>query len=81
LQGNSCSIDQKSGGIWTVQTDLQQIHPKSGRLLISAQSAEKSTVALEAGQVTEQFMTFSSAWQYRALSAQLQNNIHIPEVF
>jgi hypothetical protein len=33
LQGNSCSIDQKSGGIWTVQTDLQQIYPKSDRLL------------------------------------------------
>jgi hypothetical protein len=31
--GNSCSIDQKSGEIWTVQTDLQQIYPKSGRLL------------------------------------------------
>ena len=25
LQGNSCSIAQKSDGIWTVQTDLQQI--------------------------------------------------------
>jgi hypothetical protein len=33
LQGNSCSIGQKSGGIWTVQTDLQQIYPKSDRLL------------------------------------------------
>ena len=33
LQGNSCSIAQKSGGIWTVQTDLQQIYPKSDRLL------------------------------------------------
>ena len=33
LQGNSCSIDQKSGGIWTGQTDLQQIYPKSDRLL------------------------------------------------
>jgi len=33
LQGNSCSITQKSGGIWTVQTDLQQIYPKSDRLL------------------------------------------------
>ena len=33
LQGNSCSIDQKSGEIWTVQTDLQQIYPKSDRLL------------------------------------------------
>jgi len=33
LQGNSCSIDQKSGGIWTVQTDLQPIYPKSDRLL------------------------------------------------
>ena len=33
LQGNSCSIDQESGEIWTVQTDLQQIYPKSDRLL------------------------------------------------
>jgi hypothetical protein len=33
LQGNSCSIDQKSDEIWTVQTDLQQIYPKSDRLL------------------------------------------------
>ena len=33
LQGNSCSITQKSGEIWTVQTDLQQIYPKSDRLL------------------------------------------------
>src|SRR6266581_5890564 len=33
LQVNSCSIDQESGGIWTVQTDLQQIYPKSDRLL------------------------------------------------
>jgi len=33
LQGNSCSIAPKSGGIWTVQTDLQQICPKSDRLL------------------------------------------------
>jgi hypothetical protein len=32
LQGNSCSITQKSGEIWTVQTDLQQIYPKSDRL-------------------------------------------------
>jgi len=37
LQGNSCSIAQKSGGIWTVQTDLQQIYPKSDRLLDSQQ--------------------------------------------
>ena len=36
LQGNSCSIDPKSGGIWTVQTDLQQIYPKSDRLLKTA---------------------------------------------
>ena len=33
LQVNSCSIDQKSGEIWTAQTDLQQIYPKSERLL------------------------------------------------
>jgi hypothetical protein len=33
LQGNSCSIAQKSGGIWTVQMELQQIYPKSDRLL------------------------------------------------
>src|SRR6185369_7949335 len=33
LKVNSCSIDQESGEIWTVQTDLQQIHPKSDRLL------------------------------------------------
>ena len=36
LQGNSCSIDQKSGGIWTVQTDLQQIYPKSDRLQLGS---------------------------------------------
>jgi hypothetical protein len=30
-----CSIAQKSSGIWTVQTDLQQIYPKSDRLLES----------------------------------------------
>jgi hypothetical protein len=35
LQGNSCSIAQKSGEIWTVQTDLQQIYPKSDRLLVT----------------------------------------------
>src|SRR6266568_4285187 len=33
LQVNSCSIDQESGGICTVQTDLQQIYPKPDRLL------------------------------------------------
>ena len=33
LQGNSCSIAQKSDETWTVQTDLQQIYPKSDRLL------------------------------------------------
>jgi len=36
LQGNSCSIDQKSDGIWIVQTDLQQIYPKSDRLLVAS---------------------------------------------
>jgi len=35
LQGNSYSIAQKSGAIWTVQTDLQQIYPKSDRLLVT----------------------------------------------
>ena len=34
LQGNSCSITQKNGEIWTVQTDLQQIYPKTDRLLL-----------------------------------------------
>jgi len=33
LQVNSCSIDQESGEIWTVQTDLQQIYSKSDSLL------------------------------------------------
>ena len=33
LQVNSCSINQESGGIWTVQTDLQLIYSKSDRLL------------------------------------------------
>jgi len=33
LQGNSCSVTQKNGEIWTVQTDLQQIYPKLDRLL------------------------------------------------
>jgi len=35
LQGNSCSIAQKNGEIWTVQTNLQQIDPMSDRLLAS----------------------------------------------
>ncbi len=35
LKVNSCSIDQESGGIWTVLTDLQQIYPKSDRLLVA----------------------------------------------
>ena len=35
LQGNSCSITQESGEIWAGQTDLQQIHPKSDRLLVT----------------------------------------------
>jgi hypothetical protein len=34
LLGNSCSIARKNGGIWTVQMDLQQIYPKSDRLLV-----------------------------------------------
>ena len=38
LQVNSCSIDQESGEIWTVQTDLQQIYSKSDRLLERARS-------------------------------------------
>jgi len=33
LKVNSCSIDRKSGGICTVQTDLQQIYSKSDSLL------------------------------------------------
>jgi len=33
LQGNSCSIAQKSSEIWTVQANLQQIYPKSDSLL------------------------------------------------
>jgi hypothetical protein len=33
LQGNSCPIAQKSGKTCTVQTKLQQIYPKSYRLL------------------------------------------------
>jgi len=33
LKVNSCSIDQGSGEIWTVQTDLQQIYSKSDSLL------------------------------------------------
>ena len=41
LQGNSCSIAQKSGEIWTVQTDLQQIYSKSDRLLATARMALK----------------------------------------
>ena len=42
LQGNSCSITQKSGELWTVQTDLQQIYPKSDRLLVDSRDAELS---------------------------------------
>src|SRR5512140_3296691 len=33
LKVNSCSIDQESGEIWTVQTDLQQIYSKPLSLL------------------------------------------------
>jgi len=33
LQGNSCSITQKSGEIWSVQLELQQIYPKTDRFL------------------------------------------------
>ena len=33
LQGNSCSIAQKSGEIYTVQLNLQPISFKSDRLL------------------------------------------------
>jgi len=33
LKVNSCSIDQESGEIWTVQTDLQLIYSKSDSLL------------------------------------------------
>ena len=33
LQGTSCSIAKKSGEIWPVQKDLQQINPKSDRHL------------------------------------------------
>jgi len=44
LQGNSCSISQKSGEIWAVQTDLQQIYPKSDRLL--EQKADEITAYL-----------------------------------
>ncbi|HEX8874217.1 MAG TPA: hypothetical protein VF780_06275 [Nitrosospira sp.] len=36
LQTNSCSIDQKSGEIWTDQTLLQPISFKSDRLLVIA---------------------------------------------
>ena len=35
LKVNSCSIDRESGEIWTVQTNLQQIYPKSDSLLIT----------------------------------------------
>ena len=38
LQVNSCSIDQESGEIWTVQTDLQQIYSKSDSLLKPARN-------------------------------------------
>ena len=41
LQGNSCSITQKSGEIWTVQTDLQQIYPKPDRLLNTVAAIEQ----------------------------------------
>jgi hypothetical protein len=39
LQGNSCYIDQKSGEIWTIQTDLQ---PKSDRLPVYFAAAKKA---------------------------------------
>jgi hypothetical protein len=38
-----CSIAPKSSGIWTVQTDLQQIYPKSDRLLDLLPTGEAST--------------------------------------
>jgi hypothetical protein len=42
LQGNSCYVDQKSGKIWTIQTDLQQIYPKSDRLPVYFAAAKKA---------------------------------------
>ncbi len=36
LKVNSRSIDQESGEIWTAQANLQQICPKSDRLLMGA---------------------------------------------
>jgi len=46
LQGNSCSITQKSGEIWTDQADLQQIYPKSDRLLSPYRVDKKGIVGL-----------------------------------
>ena len=53
LQVNSCSIDQKSGEICTVQADLQPISFKPDRLLAirlgCKKTAAKSPVIQQAG--------------------------------
>ena len=47
---NSCSIDQESGEIWTVQTDLQQIYPKTDRLLENRQFVLRAKKAILGGE-------------------------------
>jgi hypothetical protein len=54
LKVNSCSIDQESGEIWTVQTDLQQIYPKSDRLLVSGSTAKMRRIGWD-----------SAAWEWQ----------------
>jgi len=54
LQGNSCSITQESGEIWTDQTDLQQIYPKSDRLLYrnKEESIQVDVASVRSGKIT-----------------------------
>jgi hypothetical protein len=58
LQGNSCSIDQKSGEIWTVQTDLQQIYPKSDRLLEYLYGKKVVTLSQQTGNPANHFKDY-----------------------
>lgn len=52
LQDNSCSIDQKSDGIWIVQMNLQQICPKPDRLPRFFQTGSESKKSGKGDQLT-----------------------------
>jgi len=47
LKGNSSSIAQKSGGIWTAQTDLQPISFKPDRLLEACRKQETTAATID----------------------------------